>query len=370
MTQLAEKGKAEIKLYGYIGSPRQYEDWWTGEMRDNPDGAGTLQEFESELAALGEITELQLSIFSHGGDVYTGVAMHNLLVRHPAQKICLIDGLCASAAVYPALACDEIRIPANAWMMIHPASVGVYGLAEDLRREADRLDQTNLTAAKLYAARTGKGEDEMMTLMQAETWLDGEAAVALGLADTVIEPMKNLASRAATLEPTQCAGLPHAPAAVLAFFDMRGTALPQNRKTKTEPTPVMSTTPAAPPTQPTPAPAPAPAPAQTAPPTVVLTPEPAPAPSQAAPAPDLAAIVSAAVTQAVQPLQERLTIIEQQQAAGISPQNLGGAAPTPNVIPSGGEGAPKAPLDFATASPAQLIAAGRQQIQEQHAKRH
>jgi ATP-dependent protease ClpP protease subunit len=132
---LAEPGFAEIQLRGYIGQPKNYRDWWTGEMVEDPEAAGTLAEFEKELNALGNVENLQVSIFSQGGDWATGVAIHNLLIRHPANKICIIDGLCASAATYAAMACEDIRIPTNASMLIHEASNGAYGTAKDHGRE-------------------------------------------------------------------------------------------------------------------------------------------------------------------------------------------------------------------------------------------
>jgi len=383
MRNLAEPGKAEIKLYGYIGEPTEYRDWWTGEMVENPDGAGTLQEFAAALEALGPVDEIQVSIFSHGGDVYVGSGMHNLLVRHPAHKIAIIDGLCASAATYPAMACHEIRIPSNAWMMIHEATNYAWGKAGDLRAEADRLDATNQNIAGLYASRAGKTVEEMMSLMNAAEYLSGEKAVEIGLADTVIAPMPNLASRAASLAPTNCSRLDQAPADVLAFFDMRGwVSTPSQRpinKTVSSmnpptSTPALAPAPAAPPAnQPAdaapaapanaaPAPAPAPAP--------VAAPEatPAPTPANAAPTPfnaaDLTAVIQGAVTNAVKPLQDRLEIIESQHKAGVTPANLGGAQPVPNVTPTN-DGA-RGPINFDLPA-GNLINLGRRAVMERGA---
>lgn len=377
----AAANKAIIELYGYIGEPQSYRDYYTGEDVENPEGAGTLQEFAAALEAAGPVAEIELRIFSHGGDVYTGVAMHNLLLRHPANKVAIIDGLCASAATFPAMACDQIQIPSNAWMMVHTASIMAYGTAEDLRAEADRLDATNVTIANLYAARTGQSTEEMMAVMEAAKYLSGETAVAMGLADTLIEPVKNLASRAGTLEPTNCSALDHAPAEVLALFDIRHRFVqPKNQITPHSiPTPMSqpaaspTTPPAAVPTaQPSPAnvvappSVPAPAPVATPAPAPV---EPTPSPVNAAPinAADIAAAVAAQIMPQITALGDRLGIIEGQRQAGIDPANLAGASPTPNVIAPTGEGAPKAPLNLAGMTSLQKIAAGRQALLENRA---
>lgn len=320
---LAESGVAEIKLRGYIGMPTTERDWMTGELVASG-GAGTLQEFEAELEALGPVKKLQLSIFSEGGDVFTGMAIHNLLVRHPAKKVCVIDGICASAATYPALACQEVQIPSNAWMMIHGSEGMCCGCAQEMRDYADLLDSVNASIVNLYAARTGKSAEEITAMLEEETWMDGNKAVELGFADTVIEPLQNLASRAASIQPTNTAILRHAPAEVLALFDMSRIS---NAARVPLPIAPMQTAPAptnaAPPTT---APAVSAAPAQ---------PAAAAAPAAAAPvnvapaaaAPDLATQITNAVNAAVAPLQAEIARLGSLAAHSVTPQNLGGAQP-------------------------------------------
>lgn len=316
ITNLAEAGVAEIKLRGYIGMPTTERDWMTGELVASG-GAGTLQEFEAALEALGPVKKIQLSIFSEGGDVFTGMAIHNLLVRHPANKICVIDGICASAATYPALACKEIQIPSNAWMMIHGSEGCVCGNAQELRDYADMLDSVNASIINLYVARTGKTPEEITAMIEEETWMDGAKAVELGFADTVIEPLQNLASRASTIQPTNAAVLRHAPAEVLALFDMSAISNAARVPLPIAPmqTPAPAPTNAAPSTT---------APAVSAAP-VIETPAAPAAPVNAAP--DLATQITNAVNAAVAPLQAEITRLGSLAAHNVTPQNLGGAQP-------------------------------------------
>jgi ATP-dependent protease ClpP protease subunit len=335
-TNLAENGVAEIKLRGYIGMPTTERDWMTGELVATG-GAGTLQEFEAGLEALGPVKKIQLSIFSEGGDVFTGMAIHNLLVRHPAKKTCVIDGICASAATYPALACQEIQIPANAWMMIHGSEGCCCGNAQEMRDYADLLDSVNASIVNLYAARTGKSPAEITTMIEDETWMDGAKAVEMGFADTVIEPLANLASRAATIQPTNAAVLRNAPAEVLALFDMSAISnaarapLPMLKPN----TPLFNAATDSPPTGGSGAPAQ---------PAAAAAPAPAPAPplAPAAPvnaAPDLATQITNAVQAAVAPLQAEVKRLTDLSTHGITPQNLGGAQPVAGAV------APEAPTN-------------------------
>lgn len=367
ITNLAEAGVAEIKLRGYIGMPTTGRDWCTGELVATG-GAGTLQEFEAALEGLGQVKKIQLSIFSEGGDVFTGMAIHNLLVRHPAKKVCVIDGVCASAATYPALACHEIRIPSNAWMMIHGCEGFVGGRAKDIRSYAGMLDQMDTTLVNLYATRTGKSAEDITAMIEAETWMNGKTATENGFADTVIEPLQNLAARAGTLQVTNLAALSKAPAEVLALFDMSRIT-----NATTAPLPMLkpntplfnaaTDTPAAgggaAPAQPAAA-----APVAAAPPAPAVAP-PAPAasstPTNTAPpvAPQMVVMTqeqfSSAISNAVQ---SGITSFIQNQGAlaahNVSPQTLGGAQPVPSVVPTT-QGEPKAPVNLNALSPLQLI---------------
>lgn len=322
ITNLAETGVAEIKLRGYIGMPTTERDWMTGELVASG-GAGTLQEFETALEALGSVKKIQLSIFSEGGDVFTGMAIHNLLVRHPAKKTCVIDGICASAATYPALACQDIQIPANAWMMIHGSEGCCCGNAAELRDYADMLDSVNASIINLYVARTGKSAEEITAMIEEETWMDGAKAKELGFADTVIEPLQNLAARASTIQPTNAAVLRHAPAEVLALFDMSAIS---NAARVPLPIPPMQTAPA--PTNAAPSTT---APAVSAAPVIETPAAPAAsAPVNAAPA-DLTTQITNAVNAAVAPLQAEIQRLGSLASHNVTPQNLGGAQPVANA---------------------------------------
>ena len=121
----------ELFLYGEISDT----SWWGDEI--------TPAQFQKELAALGDISTLDVYINSPGGDIFAGFSLYNILNRHPAAKTVHIDGLAASAASVVAMAGDTIKMPANATMMIHNAWTYASGGAEDLRKTADELDRIN-----------------------------------------------------------------------------------------------------------------------------------------------------------------------------------------------------------------------------------
>lgn len=135
-------------------------------------------------------SEVLVRISSGGGAAFEGLTVYNVL-RSSGKKITVaIDGLAGSAASVIAMAGDEIRISESALMMIHNASAGVFENAEGLREQADVLDRLDHAMAAAYARKSGRSSDHWREEMKTDRWLTAEEAVAVGLADVVVEPAK------------------------------------------------------------------------------------------------------------------------------------------------------------------------------------
>jgi hypothetical protein len=87
---------------------------------------------------------------------------------------------------------QKVVMPANALMMIHNPWTVSMGDAERLRKDAELLDKIKGQIVGAYLGKCGakKTRDEIVAMMDAETWLDGAEAVAAGLADECGEAIK------------------------------------------------------------------------------------------------------------------------------------------------------------------------------------
>lgn len=150
--------------------------------------------FLAELGALPDGVPIDLRLNSPGGSVFDAVAIFNALTRHTGTITVWIDGIAASAASYVAMAGDEIVMPENAFLMIHDPSGIVMGTAADMRDMAATMDKIAGGMIRGYAARSGKSEEEIATLMAAETWFDAKDALDAGLATRMAEPVRIAAS--------------------------------------------------------------------------------------------------------------------------------------------------------------------------------
>lgn len=132
--------------------------------------------------------ELVLEINSVGGSVDCAAEIYSLIQNcgHPTRAV--IQSLAASAASYMILSCDRIEISRPAQMMIHLASMGSMGNKHQHQQAAQALDACDRSILSCYVARCGDKctEEELMAMMEAETYLTAEDAVRIGLADTIV----------------------------------------------------------------------------------------------------------------------------------------------------------------------------------------
>jgi ATP-dependent protease ClpP protease subunit len=178
----------------------------------------TANQFVQDLRAMDDGVSPVIAAFnSIGGDLFDGLAMHNALSRLGERCTGRIDALAASAASVAVCGAHHVVIASNAMLMIHNPYTYAGGDAEDFRRVADVLDQTLEAIIAAYKAKAPNIDDaELRRMVNAETWLTANEALALGLADEVGDGIKVKAclGQGAVLQRYQ-----HAPAELLAQLD-------------------------------------------------------------------------------------------------------------------------------------------------------
>lgn len=175
----------EIDIYGEIID----ESW---RMSDTETSAPS---FKDALKELKDVKQITVNINSGGGDVFSGVAIHNMLKSHKAHVTVKIDGLAASIASVIAMAGDKVIIPRNAMLMIHNAWTFAVGNASDLRKQAEDLEKINSVVINSYLDKNPEiDEDTLRSLMDEETWLTAQEAKDFGLVDEIAEPNKAAAN--------------------------------------------------------------------------------------------------------------------------------------------------------------------------------
>ncbi|PVZ43939.1 head maturation protease, ClpP-related [Pseudomonas sp. CC120222-01a] len=160
----------EIYIYGEIGG------WGI-----------TANEFIQDLKAIDDgVSPVVVAFNTIGGDLFDGLAIHNALNRLGERCTARVDALAASAGSVAACGAYRLVMASNAMLMVHNPWTWTSGDAEDLRRVADVLDQTFEAIIAAYKAKAPDIDDaELRRMVNDETWLTAQEALALGLADEV-----------------------------------------------------------------------------------------------------------------------------------------------------------------------------------------
>ena len=151
------------------------DQYWGANAKD-------LKEF---LDQNSESSEIHIHINSPGGDAFEGRAMASLIRSFKGKTVCHVDGIAASAASIVAVSCDEVLMGIGTMLMIHNAWTITAGNKTDLIAQAELLDKCDQAMATDYELKSGLPREEIIAMMDAETWLTAEDAVEKKLADRI-----------------------------------------------------------------------------------------------------------------------------------------------------------------------------------------
>jgi len=88
---------------------------------------------------IGYEPEIRVHIMSDGGDMFSGLALKNLIEKSRVKVITIAQGACCSAATFMFLGGSERRIGENAYLLIHQLSTEFWGKYQELKDEMKSL---------------------------------------------------------------------------------------------------------------------------------------------------------------------------------------------------------------------------------------
>ena len=138
---------------------------------------------------------VRVYVSSYGGNVADAFRIQQAFREH-GDVTCYLVSFVASAATLLTLGAKRIVLDPSCLYLAHKCSyyIDEYGqMNEDdireaiarLAKNADDLVTIDKVAANLYAARSGKTEEEMVAIMKEARWLSCDEVLRLGLADAV-----------------------------------------------------------------------------------------------------------------------------------------------------------------------------------------
>lgn len=130
--------------------------------------------------------EVEVEINSPGGDVFSGADIYTKLKAYEGKTIGKIIGVAASSASVAAMGVDELYISPAAQIMIHNVWSYAAGDYNDFEHEAEVLKGWSKSLANTYMMKTGMSQEEIMALMDKETWLTAQDAVKYKFCDGIL----------------------------------------------------------------------------------------------------------------------------------------------------------------------------------------
>lgn len=174
------------KYYSIMQTDREADVYIYGDITSWP----VLESDVSSYTLSRELQDIDADIInvyinSYGGEVAEGLAIYNMLKRHKALIKTYCDGFaCSVASVIFMAGGERIMSPASL-LMIHNAILSTTGNAEELRKSADDLETISTVAFEAYRDAVSISEGDLQALLDAESWIAPDDALAMGFATSV-----------------------------------------------------------------------------------------------------------------------------------------------------------------------------------------
>ena len=166
---------------------------------------------------------VRVYVSSYGGNVADAFRIQQAFREH-GDVTCYLVSFVASAATLLTLGAKRIVLDPSCLYLAHKCSYYIVEFGQmnedELREAIERLSKNaedlvtiDLVAANLYAARSGKTEEEMVAMMKEARWLSCDEVLKLGLADEVQTIVSADSQIAQALANISALGLPDIPKA-------------------------------------------------------------------------------------------------------------------------------------------------------------
>lgn len=177
-----EEKTADIYIFGDIASNR---GGLSGLLQSSSDQSS--YDLANQIAGIPEDYAITVHINSNGGELKEGLGIYNVLKSRNVTTIC--EGFAASAgSVIFCAGKTRIMQPASL-LFIHQASMAAEGNADDFEKASGDLRVITSAAVEAYKeSGITVGDEELMAMLRAETWITPEEAVAYGFATQIAEP--------------------------------------------------------------------------------------------------------------------------------------------------------------------------------------
>jgi len=134
---------------------------------------------------VGYVPHINLYILSEGGDMFSGLALMNILQKSRVKVITIVQGACCSAATFMFMGGRERLMGANSYILIHQLTTEMWGKYQELKSEIKNCDNFMKMVKKIYLTHTKIPEKKLNKLLKRDLYLDKTKCIKYGIAHAV-----------------------------------------------------------------------------------------------------------------------------------------------------------------------------------------
>jgi ATP-dependent protease ClpP protease subunit len=141
---------------------------------------------QKSLLASSSVSELsKLKIFIHlhseGGDVYSGLAIMDIILACPISTEIVVEGQCASAATLILLAGTYRKMTPNSLLLVHQISSSFWGTAQEWTDENKNMKTLSKKLKRIYIKYTNIDFAEIDNILKHDLYWPAKKCLKLRL---------------------------------------------------------------------------------------------------------------------------------------------------------------------------------------------
>jgi ATP-dependent Clp endopeptidase proteolytic subunit ClpP len=128
---------------------------------------------------------IYLHINSYGGELYHAYAAIDTIKNLRVPVYSIVEGCAASAGTLISVVCQKRFICANAYMLIHQLSSGMWGKMAEIEDEYAHLTELMEQIKRIYTEHSQIPKKKLAELLKHDLWLPPDICIKYGLVDDI-----------------------------------------------------------------------------------------------------------------------------------------------------------------------------------------
>lgn len=140
----------------------------------------------NRLLAKANGEDIEIIMNSGGGSVWAGSEIYTSIKDYEGNTIGKIVGVAGSACSFIAMGVKKLLMSPTAQIMIHNGRTSAEGDKNRMNHTGNMLDSVDHGIANAYMIKSGMSQEELLALMNQETWLNAQRAKEIGFIDAIM----------------------------------------------------------------------------------------------------------------------------------------------------------------------------------------